>query len=264
MSTRRTLVEVTDVSVRFGGVAALRGVSCEVAEGSLHAIIGPNGAGKSTLLNVLSGIVRPTEGTVRVRGVDLARRRPHQMAALGMARAFQNIALYGEMSVLENLMLGRHHLMRSGLAAAPLRLPGSRREERRHRDRVIEIAESLGMAHLLRRRTGELPYGDQKRVELARAICMETPVLLLDEPLAGMNHDEKLEVAGMIRHCHSERAATVILVDHDMPIVMDMADTVTVLDFGRRIAQGTPAEVSSHPAVIAAYLGEAGSEEARS
>lgn len=263
MSTRTTLVEVDNVSVRFGGVAALRGVSCEVAEGSLHAIIGPNGAGKSTLLNVLSGIVRPTEGTVRVRGVDLARRRPHRMAALGMARAFQNIALYGEMSVLENLMLGRHHLMRSGLAGAPLRLPGSRREEQRHRARVIEIVESLGMAHLLHRRTGELPYGDQKRVELARAICMEAPLLLLDEPLAGMNHDEKLEVAGMIRHCHSERAATVIMVDHDMPIVMDMADTVTVLDFGRRIAQGTPAEVSSHPAVIAAYLGEAGPEEVR-
>ncbi|MFF0729532.1 ATP-binding cassette domain-containing protein [Streptomyces sp. NPDC004134] len=253
-----SLVKAEALTVRFGGVTALRKVDLDVGRGTVHAIIGPNGAGKTTLLNVLSGILAPDEGTVRVGGRVLPHRRPYAAAGLGVARAFQNLALYGDQSVEDNLLLGRHHLMRGGplaFAAAAVRTRAARAEERAHRRRVRELAGQLGIAALLDQDVGELSYGDRKRVEVARAVCMERPVLLLDEPLAGMNREEKLRVAATIRHCHRELGSTVVLVDHDMHVVMDLAQTVTVLDFGVRIAHGTPEQVSADPAVIAAYLG---------
>ncbi|AUH44576.1 ATP-binding cassette domain-containing protein [Streptomyces sp. CMB-StM0423] len=252
------LVQAEALTLRFGGVTALRKVDLDVGQGTVHAIIGPNGAGKTTLLNVLSGILAPDEGTVRIGGRVLPHRRPYAAAGLGVARAFQNLALYGDRSVEDNLLLGRHHLMRGGpvaFAAAVVRTRAARAEERAHRRRVRELAGQLGIAALLDQDVGELSYGDRKRVEVARAVCMERPVLLLDEPLAGMNREEKLEVAATIRYCHTELGSTVVLVDHDMHVVMDLAQTVTVLDFGVRIAHGPPEQVSADPAVIAAYLG---------
>ncbi|MEO3845093.1 ATP-binding cassette domain-containing protein [Streptomyces sp. CNZ287] len=259
------LVQAQALTLRFGGVTALRKVDLDVGRGTLHAIIGPNGAGKTTLLNVLSGLLAPDEGTVRIGGRVLPSRRPYAAAGLGVARAFQNLALYGDQSVEDNLLLGRHHLMRGGpfaFAAAVMRTRAARAEERAHRRRVRELAGQLGIAALLDQNVGELSYGDRKRVEVARAVCTERPVLLLDEPLAGMNREEKLEVAATIRYCHTELGATLVLVDHDMQVVMDLAQTVTVLDFGVRIAHGTPEEVSADPAVIAAYLGT-GAESGR-
>jgi branched-chain amino acid transport system ATP-binding protein len=248
-------LEIASVTVRFAGVTALDEVSFRVAPASIHAVIGPNGAGKSTLFNVVCGVYRPESGSVRFSGHELVGRRPHQIAGLGVARAFQNVALYPHSTVEENLLLGRHHLTRSGFMACGLRLPSARREEARHRARMAEIAEFLGIRHLLALPAGDLPQGDQKRVDIARALCVEPSLLLLDEPVAGMSAHETDDVGRLIRDIRAAFEIPVLLVEHDMGLVMDVADRVTVLDFGRVIGDGTPIEMQTSPEVIRAYLG---------
>jgi branched-chain amino acid transport system ATP-binding protein len=256
--TTEPALQVDRVTVRFAGVIALDGVSFTVGPRSIHAVIGPNGAGKSTLFNVVSGAYRPASGTVRFRGTDLTRLAPYRIAGLGVARTFQNIALLASETVEENLMLGRHHLTRSGFVTAALRTPSARREERRHRSRAREIAAYVRLDAHLGTPAGALPYGVQKRVEIARALCVEPALLLLDEPAAGMNAQETAVIAHLIRDIGTDLGIPVLLVEHDMGLVMGIADRVTVLDFGRRIAEGTPGEVQADPAVQRAYLGTEG------
>ncbi|MCL3994676.1 ABC transporter ATP-binding protein [Streptomyces lavenduligriseus] len=253
-------LHVRDVTVRFAGLTALDEVSLTVAPGTVHALIGPNGAGKSTFFNVLSGLCRPSSGTVRLGDTDLTRLAPHRIAALGVARTFQNIVTT-EGTVADNLMLGRHALTRAGFAAGALRLPRAVREQREHLEEVRMIAELTGLGPHFDRPVASLPYGDRKRVELARALCLEPRVLLLDEPVAGMNAGERARTAEVVTEIRARLGLSVLLVEHDMGLVMRLADEVTVLDFGRLIAHGTPAEVRAHPRVLRAYLGTTGDRE---
>ncbi|MFE5189740.1 ABC transporter ATP-binding protein [Streptomyces sp. NPDC056628] len=251
---------VTDVTVRFAGLTALDTVSFTVAPGTVHALIGPNGAGKSTCFNVLSGLCRPASGTVRLGEAELTRLAPHRIAALGVARTFQNIVTT-QGTVADNLMLGRHALSRAGFAASALRLPHARREQREHLARAREIAELTGLAEHFDSPVALLSYGDRKRVEFARALCLEPSVLLLDEPVAGMNAAERARAVEVVHTVRAELGLSVVLVEHDMGLVMRLADEVTVLDFGRVIAHGTPDEVRGDPEVLRAYLGTGTDEE---
>jgi branched-chain amino acid transport system ATP-binding protein len=245
-----------DVHLSFKGVKAVSGVGFEVHPGELFAIIGPNGAGKTSLFNVLSGVYRPQQGSVEFLGEDILGRRPHRIAAMGMARTFQNIALFEHLTVLDNLMLGRHQHIRYGAAAAILWRGPALREELRHRRVVEEVVDFLDLAAWRSHPVGLLPYGVQKRVELGRALAMEPRLLLLDEPVAGMNLEETEDTARYVLDIRDELAVPIIMVEHDMGLVMDLADRVLVVDFGEPITTGTPEQVQRHPDVVKAYLGE--------
>jgi branched-chain amino acid transport system ATP-binding protein len=255
------MLEIGDLHVSYGQVDAVRGVSLNLEPGEIISVIGPNGAGKTSTFNVICGVYTPDRGDVALGEQRLTNLPPHRIARLGVGRAFQNIALSGRQTVLENILLGRHVLTRAGVIASGLRLPLARREAREGRAKATEIAELVGMSRLLDRPAGLLSYGDKKRLELARALAMEPSVLLLDEPVAGMNDEETARTAEVIRGVRDRVGVSVLLIEHDMSLVMDVSDRVTVLDFGRLVADGTPDEVRRHPEVLRAYLGGALGEE---
>jgi branched-chain amino acid transport system ATP-binding protein len=251
------LLQVDGVSVRFGAVQALDRVDLEVREREVLAVIGPNGAGKTTLLNVISGFYHPHEGRILFRGRDRTRLRAFEVAALGVARTFQNVALFKGMSVLDNLMTGRVLKMRGSFLAEAVYVGPARRQELLHRAAVERIIDFLEIQAIRKTRAGRLPYGLQKRVELGRALAAEPQLLLLDEPMAGMNVEEKEDMCRFILDVNSEFGTTIALIEHDMGVVMDISDRVVVLDYGRKIADGTPHEVRGNQTVLDAYLGVA-------
>ena len=248
------LLEVHDLTLRFGAITAFEDVSFDVRRGELFAVIGPNGAGKSSLFNALSRVYEPDAGSVRLDGRDFLRLRPDQLAGSGVARSFQNLGIFPHLTALENVLVGRHHLMRSGIVRGGLGLAG--REEQRHRAAATDALAFVGLAGQAGTEVQLLPYGHRKRVELARCLAMEPRLMLLDEPVAGMNAAERAEITGLIHRLRGEHELTVLLVEHDMGMVMEVADRVLVLDFGVPIALGTPGEIQCDERVIRAYLGE--------
>jgi len=249
-------LQIAEVSKSFGGVQAVGRVSLEVRRGEILSVIGPNGAGKTTLLNMISGFYHPDSGRITLDTTDITQTAPSRVAELGVARTFQNIALFKGMTVLDNLMLGRHVHMRAGVLSSFVYWGLAQKEEVAHRRRVEDIIDFLKIQDLRRRPTGSLAYGLQKRVELGRALALDPKVLLLDEPMGGCNHEEKEDMARFVLDVNQEWGTTIILIEHDMGVVMDISDRVAVLDMGQRIAEGTPDEVRADPRVIKAYLGE--------
>ncbi len=251
------ILTLEHISLAFGGVKALADISFDVREHEIRAIIGPNGAGKSSMLNVINGVYRPQEGTITFRGEVRRNMEPHHAAAQGIARTFQNIALFKGMSVLDNIMTGRNLRMRTSFIEHALHWGRANREEIENRHRVEEIIDFLEIQHIRKAPVGKLPYGLQKRVELARALAAEPSLLLLDEPMAGMNVEEKQDMCRFVLDVNGQYGTTIVLIEHDMGVVMDISDRVVVLDYGRKIGDGVPDEVRSSKAVIDAYLGAA-------
>ena len=249
------ILEVEGVSLAFGGVKALSDVSFDVREHEVRAIIGPNGAGKSSMLNVINGVYRPQAGRITYRGETRTAMEPHRSAERGIARTFQSLALFKGMTVLENILAGRNLMMKSNILLQALRVGPALAEEIEHRKRVEEIIDFLEIQHVRKTPVGRLPYGLQKRVDLGRALAAEPRVLLLDEPMAGMNVEEKQDMCRFVLDVNDEFGTTIVLIEHDMGVVMDLSDRVVVLDYGRKIADGSPDDVRASQAVIDAYLG---------
>lgn len=254
-----TIFKVTDLTISFGGLKALDGIDFSVDKGQVFSIIGPNGAGKTTLFNCINGIYRPDRGTILFEGTDIRGKKPDRVARLGIARTFQNIELFKNMNAMENIMLGRHLFMRTGLIRGAF-LWGKKsfagREERVHRRKVEEIIDLLNLQAVRNLPVGGLPYGTQKLVELARALAMEPRLLLLDEPCAGMNSQERQDMIFWIQDIRDELGVTMLLIEHDMTMVMDISDRVLAINFGKSITSGVPEKVRTHPEVLKAYLGE--------
>jgi branched-chain amino acid transport system ATP-binding protein len=249
------ILAVDGISLAFGGVQALADISFNVREHEIRAIIGPNGAGKSSMLNVINGVYHPQKGTVTFKGEKRSQMDPHKVASQGVARTFQNIALFKGMSVLDNIMTGRTLLMKTNLLQQAFYWGAAQREEIKHRERVEEIIDFLEIQSIRKTPVGRLPYGLQKRVELGRALAAEPTLLLLDEPMAGMNVEEKQDMCRFVLDVNEEFGTTIVLIEHDMGVVMDISDRVVVLDYGKKIGDGTPEEVRANQAVIDAYLG---------
>jgi branched-chain amino acid transport system ATP-binding protein len=252
-----TILELEGISLAFGGVKALTDISFDVREHEVRAIIGPNGAGKSSMLNVINGVYRPQQGTIKFRGRVRRDMNTYDAAAHGIARTFQNIALFKSMSVLDNIMTGRNLKMKANFLEQALWIGRARREEYEHREKVEAVIDFLEIQHVRKTPVGRLPYGLQKRVELARALAAEPELLLLDEPMAGMNVEEKQDMCRFILDVNEQYGTTIVLIEHDMGVVMDISDRVVVLDYGKKIGDGTPDEVRGNQSVIDAYLGVA-------
>lgn len=249
------ILDLQNISLSFGGVKALTDISFDVREHEIRAIIGPNGAGKSSMINVINGVYHPQKGSILYRGQPRLGMHPSSIARQGIARTFQNIALFKGMTVLDNIMTGRNTKMRSGLFSNALWWGAARNEEIEHRRKVEEVIDFLEIQHIRKTPVGRLPYGLQKRVELARALAADPHMLLLDEPMAGMNVEEKQDMCRFILDVNDQFGTTIVLIEHDMGVVMDISDRVVVLDYGKKIGDGTPDEVMSNPEVIKAYLG---------
>ena len=249
------ILEVEGISLQFGGIKALNDVSYHIEEGEIFSLIGPNGAGKTSMLNCISGLYQPSAGSIRYRGKEITKMKAYSRTSLGIARAFQNIALFEHMSVLDNLKLGRHTKMKSGSFSGGLYVGKTEKEEVAHRAHVEQVIEFLGLQEIRHTPVGTLAYGQQKRIEVGRALALNPDLILLDEPMAGMNKSEKDHMADMILKM-KESGMTVVLIEHDLGVVMRLSDHIAVLDFGKQIGFGTPEEIQENPEVIKAYIGE--------